>query len=156
MADLLGLTGTRWIDAYRDKLWSWLNLADTKRWFEHFDGYVTGGCFGWDAFAGRFLADTWPDKEHWVIVPANLSQVDAWWLEPGYEFVRVVYMPMGTDYRDRNTVIVERSVELHFCAERPEADGKSKRSGTWMTVRIARKADIPTQGVILQQQEEKV
>lgn len=154
MPNLLGFTGTR--QAAQPAAFRWLDAPETHEWFESYDGYVTGGCRGFDVLVGQHLADTFPDKEHWVICPSNKSQIFAWWLAPEYEFVRVVYMPEGTDYRDRNTEIVNRSAELYYCADFPEADGRSKRSGTWMTVRIAQNAEVPVTGMILHSQEETV
>jgi hypothetical protein len=63
-------------------------------------------------------------------------------------------MAEGTDYRDRNTEIVRRSNQLFYCADYPENHGKSRRSGTWMTKRIAEQTGIPVNGIILNNEEQ--
>ncbi|HMG62811.1 MAG TPA: hypothetical protein VK599_07675, partial [Streptosporangiaceae bacterium] len=68
----------------------------------HADRYVTGACTGGDAFIGRWLYARRPDAEHVVIVPADRSRVDEWWLEAKGPAVTVAEMPPGTTYADRN------------------------------------------------------
>ena len=119
-------------------------------YLSEYDGFVSGGCRGWDAVFGETLALRYPDKQHVVIVPANRSQVDPWWekFDPG--FVVVVYMDEGTSYRQRNEEIVKHSTHLFYCANYPEDHPKSGRGcGTWMTVRIARAAGMTPVGIIL-------
>lgn len=147
--NFLGFTGTRATEPREEELRSYLESVDMKLFLMSFDGYVTGGCVGWDAFVGRYLALTYPLKTHLVVCPANRSQVDPWWLEFDLGTVLVVYMPEDTDYKDRNTEIVRRSHHLFYCADYPEAHGKSRRSGTWQTKRIAERAQIPINGIIL-------
>ena len=60
-------------------------------------------------------------------------------------------MPPGTTYKDRNEAIVNRVDELYYCADYPEEDRRSRRSGTWQTVRLARGRGIPVDGIILNQ-----
>ena len=145
----LGFTGTRETEKFHERLRDYLESADMQLFLREFDMFVTGGCRGWDAFVGRYLALTFPQKTHLVVVPANRSQVDPWWLEFDLGTILVKYMPEGTDYKDRNEEIVERSDHLFYCADYPEAHGKSKRSGTWQTVRIGHRARIHVNGIIL-------
>jgi hypothetical protein len=105
-------------------------------------GVVTGGCIGFDHIMGQYLAAIDPDISHTVIVPADRSRVHEWWLDPYFSFVEVVEMPLGTTYRDRNIEIVRRSDWLLGQPERPEGDTKSVRSGTWQTIRFARRKGI--------------
>lgn len=109
--------------------------------------YVSGGCRGFDATFGVSLARAYPGCPQRIKVPANQSQVDAWWVTPEFSDqlatgspapINVDYMPEGTDYRYRNTQLVLASNDIFYWAEFPEDDPRSKRSGTWMTVRIAR------------------
>jgi hypothetical protein len=107
--------------------------------------YVTGGCRGGDAVIGAHLAMTQPAAIHRVYVPSDLSQVDAWWDHPIFATqsnIHVVW-DCGT-YRERNTRIVSSSEVLEVFAQYREDDPRSKRSGTWMTKRIARNRHVPS------------
>lgn len=112
----------------------------------HADRYITGGCRGGDAFIGRWLFDNRPGAEHVIIVPADRGRVDSWWLGlpwgswlPGGP-VKVVHMPWGTTYADRNARLVEEGTMVVGFPAYPEDDPRSRRSGTWQTIRYARKA----------------
>lgn len=99
------------------------------------DVFITGACVGGDALIGRCAAEMYPDAEHWVIVPANRSQVDrgyVWWA------TKVIVMPRDTDYRARNERIVEESDRVIACYTGKKLE--KPRSGTWMTANIARDA----------------
>jgi len=119
-----------------------------------FDGFVSGACFGWDAIFGSTMTLTYPDKEHFVIVPADRSRVETWWYAFDFDKVHVIEMPDGTDYKQRNQKIVDMSSALFYCADYPEEHGKSKRSGTWQTVRLARKKGITPAGIIIHNEEQ--
>lgn len=113
------------------------------RWIPPALRYVTGACEGGDAFTGRWLLDHRPAAGHVVIVPANRSRVDDWWA--GDPRVTVIEMPPGTAYRDRNAHIVAGTDVLVGFPAHPEDDPRSRRSGTWQTIRMARRAGIPVQ-----------
>jgi hypothetical protein len=148
--NLLGTTGTRSIDAWTHvMLEEYLRKPEMDLWLSQFDGFVSGGCRGWDAIYGETLALKYRDKKHVVIVPANRSQVDPWWEKFEIGYVQVVYMDDETDYRRRNEEIVRWSSQLFYCADYPEDHGKSRRSGTWMTVRIAKDAGMTPHGIII-------
>jgi hypothetical protein len=147
--NLLGFTGTRDLGDNVNRLEDYFGGGRMHLFFEEFDGFVTGACMGFDAFIGRFLALKYPEKEHVCIVPADMSRVDPWWQEFDPGVITIIKMDDGTDYRDRNTEIVNRSTTLFYCAEYAEAHPKSRRSGTWMTVRIAQDADRPVHGIVL-------
>jgi hypothetical protein len=150
----LGFTGTR--NCTPEQV---INL--TAPWahadWKKFDRFVTGACRGFDAIIGVALVARFPDKQHLVIVPANWSQVVEWWDDPEMEAfldehggeLKVLYMDTPTNYRDRNQVIVNHSDELFYLAEFPEGSTSSIRSGTWQTVRMARKKPIRVDGVII-------
>jgi len=101
--------------------------------------YVTGACTGGDAFIGRWLYHRHPGAEHVVVVPWNRSRVDVWWFDIEGPGVRVVIMPPGTTYADRNARLVEADAVFAFPAY-PEDDPRLLRSGSWQTARMARKA----------------
>lgn len=107
------------------------------------DVYVTGGAIGLDAFTGQYFAVRYPDALHFVIVPDDLSRVDAWW-SVGQHAARIVVrrMQAGSSYADRNQTIVNMVDELHAFPEYPEAHPRSRRSGTWQTVRMARRGGV--------------
>ena len=109
------------------------NLPDAGR-------YVTGACVGGDAFIGRWLYNHRPDAEHVVVVPAPGGYIDRWWLDPGYRDVTVIIMPPGTTYKDRNQRLVDEGTMVFAFPPGIEGDARSQRSGTWQTVRMARRA----------------
>lgn len=99
---------------------------------------VTGGCRGVDAQVARSA------RKHglfvYTVLPANRSQVDPdWWAyADAYK-----EMPKGSSYRDRDKALVDLSNRLVALPRHPEHDPRSKRSGTWLTVRLAREAGKP-------------
>lgn len=146
----LGTSGTRNVSAINEARLTEYVADDAREWFGSFDRFVSGACRGWDAFFGELMVRLFPQKEHLVIVPANQSQVDKWWERYTHvDTITVIYMNPGTTYRDRNVAIVEESDYLFYCAEYVEAHALSRRSGTWQTVRIAKKRSVPTTGVVL-------
>lgn len=142
----LGFTGTRRFSRFdlsliTPTMWSW---------FEAYDSFVTGACIGFDAIIGSELVTRFPDKEHVIMVPYDRSRVDPWWTKRRISDavdIKVIEMPIGSNYRDRNTAIVLRSDALFYAANYPEKPGN--RSGTWMTVNIARNHNLLITGVIL-------
>jgi hypothetical protein len=147
----LGFTGTRSTKGHDIELKNYLESAEMIMYLRKFDTYVTGACEGWDALVGEFLALKFPPPiaQHIVIVPADKSRVDPWWEKFDIGLVQVVYMPDDTDYRDRNKEIVRLADQVFYCADYPEDDGRSKRSGTWMTKRIAEAEKVPVSGIVI-------
>lgn len=92
---------------------------------------IVGGAIGGDAFAAR-VAHT---LRLWVkvILPVDTKEIDPDWRDYCDE------AEGSYPYRERNTRIVEQCEVLYAFAAYLEADARSRRSGTWMTVRIARK-----------------
>lgn len=104
------------------------------------DRYVTGAACGGDAFIGHWLHKNRPGAEHHVIVPADRSQVDPWWLRLEDGVVYVHEMPPGSTYLQRNKRLVKMGTMLFGFPAHPEHDWRSKRSGSWQACRLARRA----------------
>jgi len=109
----------------------------------HVDRYVTGACVGGDAFIGQWLFWNRPDAEHMVVVPANRSRVDDWWVSASFTSgrpVTVIEMPPSTSpYADRNARLVAEADCVFGFPAYTEQDPRSVRSGTWQTIRMARR-----------------
>lgn len=101
--------------------------------------YFTGGAIGGDAFIGRWLFVNRPEAEHHVIVPGNKSQVDPWWLQVD-GIVRITMMPSFSTYENRNAELVAEGVAVCGFPAYEEHDRRSRRSGSWQTIRMARDA----------------
>ena len=99
---------------------------------------ITGACVGVDAFAA-WLAHDLRRQVH-TVVPVDGSRVDPRWQEHCTTFET---MPEGTDYRERNRRMVYLADCLIAFPLYAELDERSRRSGTWMTVRLARTKGIP-------------
>lgn len=143
-----GFTGTRFVNGHGGAIGRLLTGVGA------YDEYVTGACVGFDAVAGMAMAIRYPLALHRVLVPVDEDQVRRWWDDPpfkGASNIIVHKMPHGTDFKDRNQAIVDLSTELTYCAAFPEEHGKSLRSGTWQTIRMARRAGIPVDGIELQE-----
>lgn len=104
--------------------------------------FVSGAANGGDAFIGEWLVRQWEDRaRHTVVVPWNHSQVDTWWLRLPSDLARlveVIQMPEGTEYKDRNQFMVDRSTDFDGFPLRPASS--LRRSGTWQAVRMADRA----------------
>jgi predicted Rossmann fold nucleotide-binding protein DprA/Smf involved in DNA uptake len=110
--------------------------------------YTTGGCIGVDTIVGRRMWLAHQKATHRVVVPADRSRVSPWWMHraireagPG-SGVLVEEMPPNTTYKDRNQRIVDHSNVLVAFPAHSEDDPRSKRSGTWQTIRMARRAGL--------------
>lgn len=105
---------------------------------------VTGACVGLDAFVAEVAFKAGYRVK--TIVPADRKAVDPNWREHCHEFEE---MPEGTDYKARNARIVALVGHLFAFPLHAEKDGRSLRSGTWQTVRMAWNAGKETDYVIL-------
>lgn len=133
-ADAVGFTGARSIVSEQERLVeAALAVLDPSRHV-----VVTGGCIGIDRLVA-VLAHVRGLHVH-TILPADRSRLDLDWRQHCTSYEE---MPIGTDYRARNERLVARSKRLVALPAHPEDDPRSKRSGTWMTVRIARQAVKP-------------
>lgn len=136
----IGFTGTRMIsEADRAVILSELGKLPAGA------SYTTGGCVGVDSLVGYTVASWYPHAKHVVMLPNNRKLVDEWWTEVGTD----VRLETPGDYRARNKAIVENSDLLVVFAEYPEGDPRSRRSGTWMTARMARRAGVRSKVIVL-------
>jgi len=142
----LGFTGTRHLneigrEAIANTIWAFAGWAAKEGVRLE---VVHGGCVGADAFAGQtglIYSGAFPGgTDVHAVIPADMRQVPADWRQHCHTYE---VMPEGSSYRDRNKRIVRRAQVLFAVADYPEDHGKSRRSGTWMTVRIAQEANIP-------------
>jgi hypothetical protein len=129
----VGFTGTRQLtkEDYGVITGVIKNLPDDVR-------VVNGGCVGADTLVARyaFLRSL---HVH-TIFPSDLSHVDP----DAYRWCTTSErMPEGSSYRDRDRRIVEESDVLIAFAWYPEHYPRSRRSGTWMTARIAKGRNVP-------------
>lgn len=153
----IGITGTREVyPRHLDVIGR--HLPDLQRGRSPLTGrpircIVTGACEGIDAIFGECLAELLPHQAHTVVVPADRSRVVWWWSTPTVQFrnVLMVEMKPGTSYMDRNDVLVGLSDEMLAFSNGPE----KVRSGTWATVRRARKKGIPLRVVNLETGQEE-
>jgi len=135
---VLGFTGTRTInDDDKETIAKFLRTPSFE--IDRFQTFVTGACIGVDAYVGELMSRWFPLARHVVVVPSDRSRVD-----PGYLVwaSQIINMPPESSYRDRNLNIVRLSNKLIGFPRYPEHDPRSRRSGTWMTVRIARRLGV--------------
>jgi hypothetical protein len=94
---------------------------------------VTGGCVGVDAF----IAEHAHSLGHHVItiLPADRKLVD-----PNWSKYADWYEDVPRTYEQRNERIVEICAKLFGFPLHPEADPRSNRSGTWQTIRKAKRS----------------
>lgn len=138
MFNILGFTASRDIAGVpADRFTDYLDTCSEQ------SGFVLGGCEGGDTGISRYLDAMFPYIPQTIILPANHSKVNKWWLvyEPKCKLT-IVQVPQGTTYKDRNQAIVDPSEEFMAFPEYPESDPRSLRSGTWQTVRLAAKAGL--------------
>lgn len=98
---------------------------------------ITGGCLGVDAEVAHYGFKR--GNGVYVILPANRKLADPAWRQHATAFK---IMPRGSTYADRNAAIVLMAQKLVGLPLYPEADPRSRRSGTWQTIRMAREQGI--------------
>ena len=141
MAMQLGVTGTRYVRLVTTKQLRFLYNAMTI--FHETGGRTLhhGACPGWDLAAHHLaLSLGWDIVIHpgKAGVPIELS---------GDVLLHNVTVLAPKENRPRNADIVDSSSILVAGPAYPEDDGHSRRSGTWMTIRMAREAMIRWQAV---------
>jgi len=148
-----GFSGSRHLTAEQktivDEVLSTLNGSE----------WTTGACIGVDAYIGRKLWYDRPESLHRVVIPADRSRVEYWWTHRAIRDagpqsgVLLEEMMPGMSYADRNQRIVQHSDVLVAFPAYPETDPRSKRSGTWQTVRMARRAGLDVLVTVLDESE---
>lgn len=134
----IGFTGTRDLPPE-----AWAALRQQLATLEAAE-FVTGACAGVDAFVGDALVRLFPEARHMVLVPQNRASVDRWWLRLPADLLACVEFefPSG-GYKGRNQAIVDASTRLVAVPVAAEDHPDQRRSGTWQTVRMARRKGIP-------------
>jgi hypothetical protein len=119
----------------------------------HLDGseYTTGGAVGVDTYVLRKMVPWVPEAHHRVCLPTP-EDWDNKWLPLADEIVRVPDT-MNNPHRSRNAAILEKTDYLLAFPLSDEEDtsqsGGRGRSGTWMTIRMARQLHIPMMVTVL-------
>jgi hypothetical protein len=124
---LIGITATRALDdTGRGDIVALLSYLNPEE-----DAVIVGGCVGGDAFAGE-VAKTMGLKVH-VVLPEDDSQVDPIWVNYAATW------ELGGPYRERNERIVALA-DAVWAFPNHATQKEDPRSGTWMTINLARRA----------------
>ena len=104
------------------------------------DEFISGAAYGVDTVLAKAAIERYPDKKHRVIIPA--AHYNTYWSQSFIldKNIHIDWMPHGTDYMDRNQVMVD--LADHLIAF-PRTSNEELRSGTWATIRRARNKGIP-------------
>lgn len=112
----------------------------------------TGGCLGVDAFVARVAFSSGYLRVH-TIMPGDRRQSDPLWREFCHSFEE---MPSYTTFKQRDVAVVEAGDNLlafpmyrEWVHKTRTGDPRSTRSGTWMTVRLARQDGKPVEVFVL-------
>lgn len=145
----LGIGGSRYLTSYNKKIVDkLLNTTEFLTWLDQFDFFVSGGAIGIDAHVLDFIHQRF-SQPCITIEPSNKKFVDK--KIKKYSTHRFM-MPDGTDYKERNAMVVNSS---HAFLAMPMFDEDNEpRSGTWQAVRQARVANISVFIYILTYEEE--
>jgi hypothetical protein len=130
---IVGITGTRALDdTGRQNLYDALSILDPAR-----DSVIVGGCVGADAFAA--LVATSFGLPLFLCYPAEDKAWMSRWFDPDCMLLQTTGWEATFTTRQRNQYLVQSSDQVWAFPDR--AEGRDNpRSGTWMTVRMARKA----------------
>jgi hypothetical protein len=136
----LGVTGSRKRYDENDRRWyPTASSVTALRYFleaavDHGAKYLHHGCCtGWDECAVHIVGRRNLDFLVYAHPPTNLTHFS----QSAHAGSHVVYKPKI--YRERDFDIAEQSAVLVAGPAWPEFDERSKRSGTWMTVRFGRR-----------------
>lgn len=106
------------------------------------DGFVTGTQVGIDELVARTLAAEFPTRPLTQLIPGKPGTHGEIVENPGARVIQLTDRDSSAmAYRKRNHFIVELADALIAFPEGPEES--HRRSGTWMTVRMAREKGIP-------------
>lgn len=130
----LSFTGSRLglTDAAFDALYR--RLAEYRRYHKEVRG-SHGGCIGGDRLFHEFLRELWGEAAFLTIHPASNVPPSLQDLSDADDLLAPAHS------RDRNEAIVlaARHGVLVACPWAPEGAAESRRSGTWQTIRMARR-----------------
>jgi hypothetical protein len=103
---------------------------------------TTGGAVGVDTYVLRKMTAWLPDAFHRVCLPEHGADWNNEYLKLANEVVAVPDT-MHHPHRSRNAAILDNTDILLAFPLHDEGHGQSKRSGTWMTIRMSRERNIP-------------
>jgi hypothetical protein len=151
---VVAVTGARGFRRGEEQYAGSIILAGLKNLQFNVTEFVSGACWGVDTLAARDALALWPHARHRLVVPnaphneelvAEFEVLERLRLENAAGRGREIHatvekMPAGTGYMERNDrLVLLADVLLAFPSTRDEV----VRSGTWATVRRARKANVP-------------
>lgn len=102
---------------------------------------VHGAADGIDHFAGLLAVGA--GLRVLAILPFNRSRVPDAWRRACTHYIEAPNS--DRPYRTRNAMVVDRIHHLYALPWNDEHDPRSARSGTWMTVRMARRSFVPVE-----------
>jgi hypothetical protein len=140
----VGFTGSRYLNpthhlALDEVLFAYLGAEE----------YTTGGAVGVDTYVLRRLKILAPEALHRVCLPEHGPDWDNEYLKLADEVIRVPDT-MNHAHRSRNKAIIAHSDVMLAFPLHPESHDQSKRSGTWMTIRMAQKAGVKVDITVLE------
>jgi hypothetical protein len=109
---------------------------------------ISGGALGVDTVAALAVVMSQTHRMLHVVLPCTTEPRDVGWLEAASTWER---MPPGTTFKQRDARMVEVGDRVIAFPLYPENDPRSKRSGTWMTVRLANRAGKPVKIHVLRE-----
>jgi hypothetical protein len=113
------------------------------------DEFVSGGAYGVDTSAALAALTLQPEATHRLCLPnGNMfnNALDGLWASIGAEYM-IIEKADKPGYMARNDLLVKRIGKRGLLTAFPEHEAEERRSGTWATVRRARK--LGTRVVIL-------
>lgn len=140
-SEIVGVTGTREQLSHAQEAL----VSDLVYRLDPNSALVWGACVGVDVIAAAY-AEMYSIPNHAVLPPDHRLVAPDWWdYATTYEQI-----PIGPDgYKRRNQRIVDLSDRLIAFPQYPEDHPQSHRSGSWQTVRMARRKGIPVDVYVL-------